>query len=89
MFAHPISTTLNKVAGNLGSAENIEVGPLKIKFSAEALKALPAPSQEVSSMLAQLNVNDIERILSHGEVNGVSVCRESGLIASINRSTPL
>ena len=52
MFAHPISTALDKVAGNLGSAETIEVGPLKIKFAAEALKALPAPSLEVASMLA-------------------------------------
>jgi hypothetical protein len=80
MFAHPISVALNKVAGGLGSAEDIEVGPIKLKFAADAARNLPVPSQEVATALAQLNSREIETLISHAENTGEPVCRESGLI---------
>lgn len=79
MFFRPLSVALDKVAANLGSAENIELGPIRLKFVPEAARDLPRPSPDVATTLAQLGAHELELLVSHAENQRNELCRKEAL----------
>ena len=78
LFAGPLSRLVTAVATNAGPAQEIELGPIKLKLSARAAAAIEPPSNEVATALAKLSDAEKEQLISRQE-NGLNqVCLPGG-----------
>jgi len=80
VFAGPLSRLVTAVATNAGPAQEIELGPIKLKLSARAAAAIEPPSNEVATALAKLSDAEKEQLISRQE-NGLNqVCLPGGFV---------
>ncbi|NUS99413.1 MAG: hypothetical protein HOP96_00360 [Sphingomonas sp.] len=83
----PIKDLVKRISRDTGAATEIEVGPVKLKFS-EAAKSVPPPSSEIAEALVQLKPEELDRLLSHAEGHGYGVCTVKG-VADSSRTSDL
>jgi len=78
VLAGPIVSLADRVSRDTGAAQEIEIGPIRLRFSEADAHKLSPPSKEIADALVQLTPEDIDRLLSHGERSGYGVCTVSG-----------
>jgi hypothetical protein len=76
------------VTGGLGSAENVELGPIKIAFAKDLDRQVGAPSPEVAAAVRQLSPHQMEILVAHGQDTGRPVCVMGGLKENDSGPTP-
>ena len=83
----PAIKILNNVGD--GGAQEIEAGPIKIKFSAEGLRHIPPPSAAVANALPKLTQGEVDALMAHAPNSGIPICRpESSLLLQPDGEKP-
>jgi hypothetical protein len=62
-----------------GGAQEIEAGPVKIKFSPEGLRHVSPPSAAVADVLPKLTQGEVDALMSHAPNTSIPVCQPSAL----------
>lgn len=73
-FKEPLQTFADNISRGSGMAQEIEVGPLKLKLSAQAVQRITPPTRAVALALSKISPNDLERLLDLQENTGLLVC---------------
>lgn len=72
------------VTGGFGSAQNVELGPLKVSFARDLDRTVGAPPAEIAGLLTRLTPQDMEILISHGKGAGRPICT----IGNFRRNLP-
>lgn len=74
--------------GGLGSAETVELGPLKISFAEDVRAKVGEASPEVAAAVARMDPQDMETLIAHGEGTGRPICTVGNLRTDLSAPVP-
>ena len=73
-FSAPLKTFADNISQGSGRAEEIEVGPIKMKLSVQALRQIVPPSRAVATALSAIQADDLETLLDFRDNTGFAAC---------------